>query len=158
MKFIISKLTAYLNFQLNLCRIMEDITSWATKSLGNTPANLNDFVSPIGVLVSVVASLILNSPLSTTAPNFSPNLPRYLGAADTSSAPHWGNRTTHSSGPQDIPDTGVTRHYDFKVARGVIAPDGVNKSSILVNNQYPGVSGSTAFSRGHNLSFITAND
>ena len=127
---------------------MEDITSWATASLGNTSANLNDFVSPIGVLVSVVASLLLNSPVSNTAPTFSPNLPRFLGAANTFSAPPWNNRITHGSGPQDIPNTGVTRYYDFNVARGIIAPDGVNRSSILVNNQYPGVSGSTALSCG----------
>ena len=125
---------------------MEDITSWATASLGNTPANLNDFVSPIGVLVSVVASLLLNSPVSDTTPTFAPNLPTFLGAANTSSVPPWNNRTTHGSGPGDIPSTGVIRHYDFNVARGIIAPDGVNKSSILVNNQYPGVSESIALS------------
>ena len=34
----------------------------------------------------------------------------------------------------------MTRYYDFTITRGVIAPDGVNKSSLLINNQYPGVS------------------
>ena len=78
----------------------------------------------------------------------------------------WGNRTANGTNPADVPDTGmcsrrrkfptmagqacmlnvlalctgVTRHYDFTIERGVIAPDGVNRSSILVNHQYPGVS------------------
>ena len=34
--------------------------------------------------------------------------------------------------------TGVVRSYDFTVSRGTIAPDGVNKSVLLVNDQFPG--------------------
>ena len=119
--------------------MMEDVYSWAISSLGNSSSTLNDYVSPVGVLVSVVASLLLNSPSNGPfAPP--PNLPKFLDSKNSSLAPPWGNRSTHGSGPQDVPDTGVTRHYDFAVARGVIALDGVNKSSILINNQYPGVS------------------
>ena len=33
---------------------------------------------------------------------------------------------------------GVTRNYDFTLARGNIAPDGVNKSVLLINNAFPG--------------------
>ncbi|KAL8779317.1 MAG: hypothetical protein Q9213_006997 [Squamulea squamosa] len=33
---------------------------------------------------------------------------------------------------------GVVRSYDFTLSRGYIAPDGVNKSVILINNQFPG--------------------
>ena len=32
---------------------------------------------------------------------------------------------------------GVTRYYDFTVARNTIAPDGVQQAVILVNGQYP---------------------
>ena len=118
---------------------MEDVYSWAVSSLGNSSSTLNDYVSPIGVLVSVVASLLLNSPSdSPFAPP--PNLPKFLESGNSSIAPPWSNRNTGDSGPQGVANTGVTRYYDFVVARGVIAPDGVNKSSILVNNQYPGVS------------------
>ena len=35
---------------------------------------------------------------------------------------------------------GVVRSYDLTISRGYIAPDGVNKSVILINNQFPGVS------------------
>ena len=33
---------------------------------------------------------------------------------------------------------GVTRTYDFTLSRGNIAPDGVNKSVLLINNAFPG--------------------
>jgi FtsP/CotA-like multicopper oxidase with cupredoxin domain len=32
----------------------------------------------------------------------------------------------------------VVRSYEFTIARGFIAPDGVNKTALLINNQYPG--------------------
>lgn len=38
----------------------------------------------------------------------------------------------------DMPDTGVIRQYDWTISRGTIAPDGVTKSALLVNNQFPG--------------------
>ena len=34
--------------------------------------------------------------------------------------------------------TGVHRSYDFTIARSTLAPDGVNRSVILVNGQFPG--------------------
>ena len=34
----------------------------------------------------------------------------------------------------------VIRAYNFTIKRGFIAPDGVNKSVILVNDQFPAVS------------------
>jgi hypothetical protein len=33
---------------------------------------------------------------------------------------------------------GVTRYYDFTVARATMAPDGVQQSMIVVNGQFPG--------------------
>ncbi|KAF2874756.1 multicopper oxidase-domain-containing protein [Massariosphaeria phaeospora] len=32
----------------------------------------------------------------------------------------------------------TTRHYDFEVTRGYLAPDGLNRSLLLVNGQFPG--------------------
>ncbi|KAF2459428.1 Cupredoxin [Lineolata rhizophorae] len=49
----------------------------------------------------------------------------------------WGSRDC-SSDPADIPNTGVTRHYDFTIARAVVAPDGIDRDAILVNGQFPG--------------------
>jgi hypothetical protein len=37
-----------------------------------------------------------------------------------------------------MPNTGVTRYYDFTVAYKKIAPDGVSKNGLLVNGQFPG--------------------
>jgi FtsP/CotA-like multicopper oxidase with cupredoxin domain len=37
-----------------------------------------------------------------------------------------------------MPSTGVTRTYEFSISYGVIAPDGVQKNGLLVNNQFPG--------------------
>lgn len=34
---------------------------------------------------------------------------------------------------------GVTRYYDFTIARSFKAPDGFNKTVLLVNGQFPGV-------------------
>lgn len=35
---------------------------------------------------------------------------------------------------------GVTRQYNFTISRGTIAPSGLLKPALLVNNQFPGVS------------------
>lgn len=44
-------------------------------------------------------------------------------------------------GSSMLTDTiGVIRAYDFTIKRGFIAPDGVNKSVILINGQFPAVS------------------
>ncbi|KAF2138179.1 multicopper oxidase [Aplosporella prunicola CBS 121167] len=51
----------------------------------------------------------------------------------------WGDRSGLSNDPYgDVPNTGVTRYYDFNVARGYLSPDGYNKSGIFVNGEFPG--------------------
>ncbi|MCJ1332771.1 hypothetical protein MMC10_009465 [Thelotrema lepadinum] len=64
-----------------------------------------------------------------------PGLPKWLDGGDT--AP-WGNATTSNTDPEIPPSTGVTRSYDFTISRGVLSPDGVNRSMLLINNQFPG--------------------
>lgn len=34
--------------------------------------------------------------------------------------------------------SGVTRYYDLHVSRATLAPDGVELSMIVINDQYPG--------------------
>ncbi|KAI9776533.1 MAG: hypothetical protein M1839_009514 [Geoglossum umbratile] len=47
--------------------------------------------------------------------------------------------TAFTANPEtDAPDTGVTRYYDFTIARGQIAPDGVQRQALLINGQFPG--------------------
>ncbi|KAJ9660325.1 hypothetical protein H2198_002633 [Neophaeococcomyces mojaviensis] len=51
----------------------------------------------------------------------------------------WGSRTAKSTNPyQDAPDTGVVRSYNFTIARSTLAPDGVQRSVMLINGQFPG--------------------
>lgn len=51
----------------------------------------------------------------------------------------WNTATASNTNPYTNPPyTGVIRQYDFTVARGFIAPDGVNTSVLLVNGQFPG--------------------
>ncbi|KAI0011981.1 multicopper oxidase-domain-containing protein [Xylariaceae sp. FL0662B] len=51
----------------------------------------------------------------------------------------WGGMTAKDHNPYtEAPDTGITRHYEFNISRGVIAPDGYQKKVILVNDQFPG--------------------
>lgn len=54
----------------------------------------------------------------------------------------WGSfKTASTADPYtDAPNTGVVRSYDFTFARGIVAPDGYEKSTLLINGQYPGVS------------------
>lgn len=51
----------------------------------------------------------------------------------------WGSETAKDNNPYtDAPDTGITRHYEWNISRGVIAPDGYQKNVILINDQFPG--------------------
>ena len=66
-------------------------------------------------------------------------LPKYL---PNNSAPYeipWGQRNCTNTDPyREAPDTGVKRIYKFTISRNVLAPDGYEKSLILVNGQFPG--------------------
>ncbi|KAI5924493.1 multicopper oxidase-domain-containing protein [Camillea tinctor] len=53
--------------------------------------------------------------------------------------PPWSNHTGSILDPlHGGPLHPATRRYDFNISRGMIAPDGYEKSVILVNGQYPG--------------------
>ncbi|KAK7944014.1 hypothetical protein LTR80_009547 [Exophiala xenobiotica] len=62
-------------------------------------------------------------------------LANWLGGGDCP----WAGKTAAGSHPtRDMPVTGVTRYYDFTIARATLAPDGVQQSMIVVNGQFPG--------------------
>ncbi|KAK4168784.1 laccase lac5 [Cladorrhinum sp. PSN259] len=51
----------------------------------------------------------------------------------------WGTLTDFANNPyKEFPRTGVVRHYEFTVSRGVIAPDGYERPVLLVNGAFPG--------------------
>lgn len=72
-----------------------------------------------------------------------PALPQWLPDAlgKRQIAPPWGDATVQNADAtinDDIPNTGVTRKYNFEVTRGEISPDGATRQVMLVNNQFPG--------------------
>lgn len=97
-----------------------------------------------GVIKSILTSSLLVNKLDQTQTNGvsllgtlkAPILADFLSSS-ISGFP-WGSRTAATTNPyEQSPTTGVTRSYDFTISRGVIAPDGVNKSVLLINGQFP---------------------
>lgn len=71
-----------------------------------------------------------------------PKLPPFVGGwgsgSNTNGAP-WGGRTAKGTNPYtSAPKTGVTRSYTFTIGRAIMAPDGVQREVLVVNNQFPG--------------------
>lgn len=67
------------------------------------------------------------------------SLPKYLDNNPLPNGYPWGRKTVANTNPKDAPNTGITRHYDFTISRGELAPDGyLKKSGILINGQFPG--------------------
>lgn len=51
----------------------------------------------------------------------------------------WGSLKYQPDIPHEpLPNTGVTRHYDFNIASGKLSPDGYEKDMLLINGQFPG--------------------
>lgn len=76
---------------------------------------------------------------STLGTPDSRRLPDFLTSNPLPGGFPWGDRTDLDNDPyHHTPDTGVTRYYEFTIARAWISPDGYNKSSILVNGEFPG--------------------
>lgn len=72
------------------------------------------------------------TPHAQTFPKFMTNNPLPQGVP-------WSWRTTDNANPYtQSPLTGVTRYYDFTISRMDLAPDGVNRSMIVANKQFPG--------------------
>lgn len=68
-----------------------------------------------------------------------PRLPQFLTNNPLPNGFPWGDRSAAKTNPyEQSPTTGVIRPYDFTISRGFLAPDGVNKSVLLINNQFPG--------------------
>ncbi|KAK4570010.1 hypothetical protein LTR86_002980 [Recurvomyces mirabilis] len=77
-----------------------------------------------------------NSPLGTFD---APRLPPWLSGPFEGGQSPWGGRDPYNTNPYDSPpETGVTRKYQFNIAEGTIAPDGVERTALLVNGAFPG--------------------
>ncbi|KAI0101362.1 multicopper oxidase [Nemania sp. FL0031] len=70
-----------------------------------------------------------------------PSFPMWMngGGFRSSFTVPWGNKKSGICNPYtEAPATEIVRKYDFNISRGMIAPDGYEKSVILVNGQFPG--------------------
>lgn len=68
-----------------------------------------------------------------------PTLPQHLTNNPIINGYPWGSATANGTNPyEESPNTGVIRSYHFTIARGYKAPDGVRKSVLLINGQFPG--------------------
>ncbi|KAI7717496.1 laccase-like multicopper oxidase, partial [Hortaea werneckii] len=71
-----------------------------------------------------------------------PRLPHFIDGPHPGGSPRpWGNRDAKNCNPYDvnaIPNTGVTRQYDWTVTNTTLAPDGVELPLLVVNGQFPG--------------------
>lgn len=64
-----------------------------------------------------------------------PDYPRWLGDGD---APWDCFIGASNDGLDAIPVTGAVRSYEWTIARATLAPDGVTREMIVVNDQFPG--------------------
>ncbi|KAF6828313.1 laccase-1 precursor [Colletotrichum plurivorum] len=78
---------------------------------------------------------VLADPTASTAPSSS-GLPRWVDGDGSDEAP-WGDRTCETD-PEDVPDTGVVRKYEWTVERKIMAPDGFEQELLVVNGMFPG--------------------
>lgn len=102
--------------------------------LGNVTF-INNLLSSVGVLVSILPGLLQNGN-SSLGLLPTPVLPPFLGG---SQGIPWGNMTAGGTNVyENTTDTGVTRTYDFTIARATLAPEGIPKEMMLINGQFPG--------------------
>ena len=103
-------------------------------------------VAASAVASSIVAlsSLVPSLPQSSTNGNSNlgtlqaPTLSDFVATPNTPDGFPWGAATAGNTNPYTITSPGgLPRNYNFNIARGFIAPDGVNRSVLLVNNQFP---------------------
>lgn len=68
-----------------------------------------------------------------------PKLPWFIGGGPAPQGFPWGGRTAKNTNYyDDVPNTGITRRYDFTVSAMTIAPDGVEKNGLVINGAFPG--------------------
>ncbi|KAI1608787.1 Cupredoxin [Exophiala viscosa] len=85
---------------------------------------------------------LLGTLLAQTFLRFIGDILGLLGAGSLIPPPSgfpWGLLTAAGTNPYtNAPTTGIVRSYNFVVSRGIIAPDGVERSALLINGGFPG--------------------
>lgn len=67
-----------------------------------------------------------------------PSYNAFIPSSKRQTTSPWGGRTAQNTNPSDAPDTGITRSYTFTIAQSTLSPDGVPRTMLLVNGQFPG--------------------
>ncbi|MCJ1234289.1 hypothetical protein MMC14_002248 [Varicellaria rhodocarpa] len=98
------------------------------------------------LISSLIGGLTLVANLTQTATNGASTLgtvnqtatPQFLTNNPLPNGFPWSTDTTSNTNPYTSPpNTGVIRPYFFTITRGTLAPDGVSRSMLLVNGQFP---------------------
>ena len=67
-----------------------------------------------------------------------PVIPEFVSTSNLPDGYPWGTATPSNTDPyKTTPGGGRQRNYQFNIARGFMAPDGVNRSMLLVNGAFP---------------------
>ena len=67
-----------------------------------------------------------------------PDLSQFVSTSNLPDGFPWGAATASNTNPYTTtPGGGLVRNYKFNIARGNIAPDGVNRSALLINGAFP---------------------
>ena len=67
------------------------------------------------------------------------HLPAFLTSNPLPYGYPWGQDSQTNTNPYTAsPFTNVVRKYNFTISRGVLAPDGYQRSMLLINGSYPG--------------------
>ena len=100
----------------------------------------NAVASSIVALSSLVPSLpqIATNGNSNLGTLQAPTLSNFVSTPNTPDGFPWGSATAGNTNQYKFtPPGGLQRNYQFNIARGFIAPDGVNRSVLLVNGAFP---------------------
>ena len=94
--------------------------------------------------IVALSSLVPSLPQPSTNGNSNlgtlqaPTLSEFISTPNTPDGFPWGAATAGNTNPyKTTPGGGLQRNYNFNIARGFIAPDGVNRSVLLVNGAFP---------------------
>lgn len=117
---------------------MSSVRARGTCKKSSSDSKMGAFVSTLFNIIAALSQTATNG--ASTYGTLSANkLPYFLTNNPLPSGYPWGGLTQTNTNPYtSSPNTGIIRTYDFTISRGTIAPDGYQKSVMLVNGAYPG--------------------
>jgi hypothetical protein len=95
-------------------------------------------------VLSMLVIYITNADTPTGGSTFGTINHGALGSWSDGPLPHgcpWGLRQANDTNPyneKNVPNTGMTRYYEFEISNRTMSPDGVELPLLVVNGQFPG--------------------